>query len=156
MKKDYNPKDYVMYFSSLDDATFAYHFETFKYRRTHIEFGIVDMTDGIHAVMENEVARELGWTFIDPPELEFEKLSFDRFDEIYDKELSNNQPSFWKELEMAFAFTDRDLFIFLIQKQFPIDRYIRFNLAQRQVNTDNRFIGKQEAYALWSWEDSDE
>ena len=152
MDTPFNPKDYVMYLSSLEDASVAYHFEQFKYRRANIQFGIVDLTDGMYAVMEERTREEKGWRFIEPPELNFLNLDFDQLDDIYCR---SNHPILWHHLEKALNIMDRDLLIFIATTGLPFERMIRHSLARSSVNAENRFVGKEEAYALWNTDTSE-
>ena len=136
-----------MYLSSLEDATVAYHFEQFKYRRANIQFGIVDLTDGMYAVLEERTREEKGWRFIEPPELNLRDLDFDQLDEIYNR---SNQPTVWHQLEKAINLMDRDLLIFIATTGLPFERMIRHSLARSNVNAKNRFVGKDQAYTLWN------
>ena len=154
MNRPFNPKEHVMYYATLDDATVAYHFETFKYRRAGLVFCVIPMEDGLYAVTEKDKAEELGWKNVLHPdsELNFESLNFDRLDEIYD---NNRRPHFWDQLERTLSMVDRDLLIFIIQTQFPIEQFIRHYLMRQSVNTDNRIISKVQARILWDWEETE-
>lgn len=140
-------KDSFMdFFDSKEKAIHHCLWLNFKYRIAKIKFGVIHGPDNNWAVLEEATAEELEMPFLDILPKDYSEISYDHIRHI--KMDDDPLPHFESILGLCSA-TDGELLRFLIFYQFPLEKLIRHELADRGFDENHRWIGFEKANELW-------
>jgi len=118
----------------------------FKYRIANIKFGVIHGKKNDWAVCEEVTAKEIGITFLDILPKGHQKLMYAHIRHIkMDRDLLPH----WEKIMGIIATTDGEILRYILHSKIPLEKLIRFELADRGYDKNHRWCGFEKAYKIW-------
>ena len=118
---------------------------SFKNRVNKTKFGIVPYPTRKWAVIESEVAGDLGASFEKMPR-DYSELNYDMIRHI---KMDENPLPHWEHLTGTFAIMDGELLRFILYSNIPLEKLIRYELANRGYDENHRWCRFDKANEIW-------
>lgn len=137
---------YLDIFSSEEKAIHHCLWLNFKYRIAKITFGIINGPNNNFAVIEEATAKEMEMNFLDILPKDYSEMSYDTIRLIrMDKEPLPHL----EELMGYFATMDGEILRFILHSKIPVEKLIRFVLAERGFDKNHRWCGFSKSFEIW-------
>ncbi|MGB1283653.1 MAG: hypothetical protein ACPG44_04235 [Polaribacter sp.] len=137
---------YLDIFSSKEKAIHHCLWLNFKYRIAKITFGIIHGPDNNFAVVEEATAKEMEMPFLDILPKDYAKMSYKELRHIrMDKEPLPHL----EELIGHFSTMDGEILRYILHSKIPLEKLIRFELANRGFDKNHRWCGFDKAKEIW-------
>ena len=118
----------------------------FKYRIAGIRFGIIGGPDNTFAVCEQATAEEMKMPFLDILPKDYAEMSYDEMRHIrMDKEPLPHLEA----LMSHFSTMDGEILRYILYAKIPLEKLIRFELADRGFDENHRWVGFEKANEIW-------
>ena len=118
----------------------------FKYRIAGIRFGIIGGPDNTFAVCEQATAEEMKMPFLDILPKDYAEMSYDEMRHIrMDKEPLPHLEA----LMSHFSTMDGEILRYILYAKIPLEKLIRFELADRGFDENHRWCGFEKANEIW-------
>jgi len=118
----------------------------FKYRVANIRFGILQHSDAQFAVCEEATANEMAVKFLEILPEDYSQMNFE---EIRDIRMDSDPLSFWETIIGIFSVIDGEILRYLLHTKIPLKKLIRYELACRGYDKNNRWCGFEKAKEIW-------
>ena len=142
MEKD----NFLDIFDSQEKAIHHCLWLNFKYRIAGICFGIIDGPDNNFAVCEQATADEMDMTFLDILPKNYAKMSYD---EIRHIRMDKEPLPHLEALMSHFSTMDGEILRYILYAKIPLEKLIRFELADRGFDKNHRWCGFEKANEIW-------
>lgn len=138
--------EYLDCFELLEKATHQSIWLNFKYRIANIKFGVIDGPDNNWCGCEQATADEFDKEFlIDLPEnyadMDYRQIRHIRMD--------RNPLPHWEKIYGMLSVMDSEILHFMIHAEVPLDQLIRYELAIRGRDKNDRWCGFEKAEEIW-------
>ncbi len=137
---------YLDIFSSQEKAIHHCLWLNFKYRIANINFGIINGPNNNFAVVEEATAKEMEMSFLDILPKDYSKMTYDDIRHI---RMDREQLTHLEELFGQFATMDGEILRFILHSKIPIEKLIRFVLAERGYDKNHRWCGFRKSFEIW-------
>jgi hypothetical protein len=142
MEKD----NFLDIFDSQEKAIHHCLWLNFKYRIAGIRFGIIGGPDNTFAVCEQATAEEMKMPFLDILPKDYAEMSYDEMRHIrMDKEPLPHLEA----LMSHFSTMDGEILRYILYAKIPLEKLIRFELADRGFDKNHRWCGFEKANEIW-------
>ena len=137
---------YLDIFSSQEKSIHHCLWLNFKYRIAKISFGIINGPDDNFAVVEEATAKEMEMPFLDVLPDDYSDMNYDDIRKIrMDKEPAPHL----EELFGQFTTMDGEILRFILHSKIPLEKIIRFTLAERGFDKNHRWCGFSKSFEIW-------
>jgi hypothetical protein len=142
MEKD----NYLDIFVNQEKAIHHCLWLNFKYRIAQIKFGIIQRPNNNWAVCEEATAKEMEMEFLDILPKDYSEMTYDDIRLIrMDKEPLPHL----EELMGHFTTMDGEILRFILHSKIPVEKLIRFVLAERGFDKNHRWVGFSKSFEIW-------
>ncbi len=118
----------------------------FKYRADYVNFVVCKIGEECFIVCEHEKAKQQNLNIIIP----LAHILKDISDQDISTIAKDTEPlSFWENIRGTFSILDNEVLMFVLDYNIPLELFIRYELACRGVDKDNRWIGFDKAENVW-------
>lgn len=117
----------------------------FKYRLGNTSFGVIQIDQEEYRIIDKVDAKEAELNFTEHLPDNYEMLTFDQIELIRE---SNVLPHF-ENLKEFTSNLDIELLMFLTLKNFPMEKWLRYELASRGYDENLIYIGDRQARKKW-------
>lgn len=142
MEKD----NYLDIFDSQEKAIHHCLWLNFKYRIAKITFGIIHGPNNNWAVCEEATAQEMERDFLDILPKDYSNMNYDNIRHI---RMDREPLPHLEELVGHFSTMDGEILRFILYSKIPIEKLIRFELAERGFDENHRWIGFKKSFEIW-------
>jgi hypothetical protein len=142
MEKD----NFLDIFDSQEKAIHHCLWLNFKYRIAGICFSIIDGPDNNFAVCEQATADEMDMTFLDILPKNYVEMSYD---EIRHIQIDKEPLPHLEALMSHFSTMDGEILRYILYAKIPLEKLIRFELADRGFDKNHRWVGFEKANEIW-------
>jgi hypothetical protein len=118
----------------------------FKYRIAGICFGIIDGPDNNFAVCEQATADEMDMIFLNILPKNYVEMSYD---EIRHMRMDNEPLPHLEALMSHFSTMDGEILRYILYAKIPLEKLIRFEMADRGFDENHRWVGFEKANEIW-------
>tara|TARA_B100001115_G_scaffold172884_1_gene156479 strand:+ start:2380 stop:2802 length:423 start_codon:yes stop_codon:yes gene_type:complete len=126
---------------ALDQAVWL----NFENRLRNNRFGAIQGVAGQYLVMPTDHPSFEGEAFETFPD-SYESMDYEQIQGIA---MDPEPLSFWEAILGMFSTIDGEVLRFILRYQVPLSKFIRFELAARGYDRDNRFCGFEQARKIW-------
>ncbi|WP_299059194.1 hypothetical protein [uncultured Polaribacter sp.] len=137
---------YLDIFSSQEKAIHHCLWLNFKYRIAKITFGIINGPDNNFAVVEEATAKEMEMSFLDILPKDYSDMNYDDIRKI---RMDEESAPHLEELFAQFTTMDGEILRFILQSKIPIEKIIRFTLAERGFDKNHHWCGFSKSFEIW-------
>lgn len=141
MKND----NYLDIFQSQEKAIDHAMWLNFKYRLARIVSGVISH-DTKWAVCEEITAKEMNTNFLDILPKDYVKISYDHIRHL---RMDTKPLPHWEKLLGLFSTTDGELLRYIIAHKMPLDKFVKYELASRGYDKNNRWCGFDKSNEIW-------
>lgn len=138
-------KNEVIPYSSHQKACDHALWLNFEHRLKHQRFGAILSYSGKHLVVSLDHPSFIGEKFNKLPK-SYRKLSYSHIQEIA---MDHDPLPFWETIRGMVSTIDGETLRFILRYQIPLEKFIRFELAARGYDIDNRWCGFEKAKEIW-------
>ncbi len=133
----------------FDNKTKAIHYAlwlNFKYRREDELFSVVIGPENNFAVCQTQMAKDMFVSVMDDFTDVLKNLSYDELSSI----ASDYDPlPFWEDIRGMFSTKDNHTLMLILDQKIPLEKIIRFELAGREYDENNIWVGYDKAKEIW-------
>lgn len=135
------------FYDELDNAIDRAVWLQFEYRNTKKQFVVYNGPDDDYAVSDLQTAQEmeLDSNFY-PLTKDYKNLSYERLQAIAKESYIHEH---WENLLGKFSVMEGELLRFILLYQIPVEKLIRFELANRGFDQNNQWVGFDKAKEIW-------
>jgi hypothetical protein len=142
MEKD----NFLDIFDSQEKAIHHCLWLNFKYRIAQIKFGVIHGPDNNWAVLEELTAKEVEMPFLDILPKNYAAMSYD---EIRHMRMDKEPLPHLEALMSHFSTMDGEILRYILYAKIPLEKLIRFELADRGFDENHRWVGFEKANEIW-------
>lgn len=142
MEKD----NYLDVFENQEKAIHHCLWLNFKYRIAKITFGIIHGPNNNWAVVEEATAKEMEMDFLDILPKDYSNMNYDNIRHI---RMDREPLRHLEELLGQFSTMDGEILRFILHSKIPIEKLIRFELAERGFDKNQRWVGFIKSFEIW-------
>lgn len=117
----------------------------FEHRLTNDQYGAIKATDGKYFVTPTDYPSFEGEPFETLPK-SYQNMSYTHIKEIG---MDNDPLPFWETIRAMVSTVEGETLRFVLRYQIPLEKFIRFELAARGYDADNRWCGFDTAKNIW-------
>lgn len=144
MKK--NSNDLIDEFDSKFKAICHALWMKFKYRRAKLNFGVIKRLDNKWGSLEDLTAKEINIPFLDVLPKDLSEMSYDDIRAIRTDE---NPLKHWEEITGMISTMDGEILRYILHSKLPLEKLIRFELAERGYDENTHWVGFEKANNIW-------
>jgi hypothetical protein len=117
----------------------------FQHRLADFRFGVVDGPDNDYAVMDEATRDDMGFTFLETP-VDYTNLSFDGIRHL---RMDRDPLPHLAEITGTFSIMNGELLRFILETKLPLEKLIRYELAIRGYDKNQRWVGFEKSEQIW-------
>ncbi len=126
---------------AIDEAVWI----NFRHRTTDYRVGVIESTGDGYIIVHPEHSTFKGEAFEELP-IDYSNMSYKHIASIG---MDRDPLRHWEEIRGIIAVMNGEFLRFILEKNIPIDKLIRYELAVRGYDKDHKWCGFEKAKEVW-------